>query len=125
MIWSRGTSEPAGTIDVVFLDKSRGRNVWRSFEDTWKEGDPEDSGDDIPPAGLYEPLRGFGKLWYANREVRDTLGWAKEPEHAGIGAYQPFEAGSLLYSSLGLGSGPTIYVFYDDGTFDQFDAPGE
>jgi hypothetical protein len=34
----------------------------------------------VPPPGLYQPIRGFGKLWRTHPEVRDRLGWATAPE---------------------------------------------
>ena len=33
-----------------------------------------------PQAGLYAPWRGFGKLWVEQPALRDTIGWATEPQ---------------------------------------------
>jgi hypothetical protein len=66
MIWVNG--EIAGRpnmIYVVFYDNARNSLVWRAYVDTWHEGD-QVSGGEKPPAGLYEPIRGFGKLWRTN-----------------------------------------------------------
>ena len=30
----------------------------------------------MPPAGLYQPVRGFGLVWREETGVRDRLGWA-------------------------------------------------
>jgi hypothetical protein len=53
---------------------------WFCFNDTFQEGEPEIDPSLIPPEGMYQPRRGFGKLWRNNPEVRDRLGWALTPE---------------------------------------------
>ena len=30
----------------------------------------------VPPAGHFQPVRGFGKVWHENPQVREQLGWA-------------------------------------------------
>ncbi|HEY3231000.1 MAG TPA: hypothetical protein VGJ87_17370, partial [Roseiflexaceae bacterium] len=124
MIWVAGPNGRNGTIYVIIDDEPRGQTTWQVFEDTWQEGDPADSGDETPPSGRYEPLRGFGKLWYANKDVSSALGWAKEEqETGGTGVIQRFANGRMLHSSLGFGDGPSIYVMYQDGIFSVFKAP--
>jgi hypothetical protein len=58
------------------------------FADTWTDAEPESDPGIVPPAGLYQPIRGFGKVWRNNAEVRDRLGWATGPEAGFDGAYQ-------------------------------------
>ena len=58
------------------------------FEDTWQPGEAERDPASAPPSGLYQPVRGFGKVWRTWPEVRDGLGWALAPEHAFDGVYQ-------------------------------------
>jgi len=124
MIWVAGPNGRNGTIYVIVDDEARGQTTWQVFEDTWQEGDPADSGDETPPSGRYEPQRGFGKLWYANKDVSNALGWAKEQqETGGSGVIQRFANGRMLNSDLGFGDGPSIYVMYQDGTFSVFKAP--
>lgn len=53
---------------------------WQLYDDTWQEGEPRDDPALAPPAGLAQPIRGFGKLWRAQEEVRNKLGWATGPE---------------------------------------------
>ncbi|MGD2079328.1 MAG: hypothetical protein PVH18_13170, partial [Chloroflexota bacterium] len=67
MIWLEAT----GSIIVFFED---GR--WQRFEDTWAEGQPENDPAMTPPEGLFQPIRGFGKLWREQPQVREALGWA-------------------------------------------------
>jgi hypothetical protein len=58
------------------------------FEDTWTDAEPESDPAIVPPAGLLQPIRGFGKVWRNNAGVRDGLGWALSPEQGFNGAYQ-------------------------------------
>jgi hypothetical protein len=53
---------------------------WFCFNDTFVEGEAEIDPSLIPPEGMYQPRRGFGKLWRNNPEVKDRLGWALTPE---------------------------------------------
>ena len=74
MLWL----EPSQLI-YVFFDNYGGQS-YRSYDDTFAEGDPETDPNIVPPAGLLQPERGFGKVWRDNAEVRDNLGWATAPE---------------------------------------------
>jgi hypothetical protein len=53
---------------------------YEQYQDTWMEGQPESDLAIVPPEGLLQPVRGFGKLWRETPEVRDKLGWATAPE---------------------------------------------
>ncbi|HMO59099.1 MAG TPA: serine/threonine protein kinase, partial [Roseiflexaceae bacterium] len=77
-----------------------------------------------PPPGQVMPVRGFGRVWANYPEVRDVLGFATAPEVGLIeGALQPYARGMMIYSRNGMGRGPTIFVVYDDGTFERYDDP--
>jgi hypothetical protein len=75
--------------------------VWQRYDDFWVPSQPESDPTLQPPAGLYQPLRGFGKIWREMPGVRDKLGWATAPEQGYTdGAYQtqyryPNPAGDL------------------------------
>jgi hypothetical protein len=75
MIWLQevhgGGTTYTGVIIVLYDD---GR--YEKYQDTWAEGEPESDPAIVPPAGLYQPIRGFGKLWRNTPTVRDRLGWA-------------------------------------------------
>jgi hypothetical protein len=43
------------------------------------EGSEIDFGE-VPPAGLYQPINGFGKAWVEIDSARERLGWATAPE---------------------------------------------
>jgi hypothetical protein len=74
MLWNRAE----GRIYVLFDDD--GYIGWRAFVDEWEEGEPESDPNIVPPAGLYQPVRGFGRVWREEPGVRDRLGWAVDVE---------------------------------------------
>ncbi len=63
---------------VIFVLYNDGR--FDRFDDTWTEDQPESDPALVPPAGLIQPIRGFGKVWRANPSVRERLGWGLAPE---------------------------------------------
>ncbi len=88
MVW---IDDAPGSIYVLYND---GR--YQRFADTFTEGvDPEQGGDN-PPAGLLEPVRGFGKVWRDNPAVRDGLGWATEAERGAQATTQTFTQGRMI-----------------------------
>jgi hypothetical protein len=44
---------------------------------------------------MYQPERGFGKLWRTNQEVRDALGWGVTPEFGYISNYEYHPGGTV------------------------------
>jgi len=54
--------------------------VWQRYDDFWTPAQPESDPALQPPAGFYQPVRGFGKIWRDTPGVRDKLGWALAPE---------------------------------------------
>lgn len=87
MVWLQeiraGSTAINNQILVLYEDGS-----WVQFDDTWSEGQPESDPGIVPPAGLYQPIRGFGKLWRDNAAVRDKLGWALAPEQGYTATWQ-------------------------------------
>lgn len=80
---------------------------YRQYQDTWKEGDP-DTPNVSPPAGLFAPRRGFGKVWIDDPTLRSDIGWAVEQyERAERATVQLFDNGAMVWL---LGS-DTVYVF--------------
>jgi hypothetical protein len=53
---------------------------WFCYNDTFVDGEQEVDPTLIPPDGMYQPRRGFGKLWRSHPEIREGLGWAITPE---------------------------------------------
>jgi hypothetical protein len=77
MIWIAAEDR----ILVLFNDGDLPHYDW--FQDEWDSGEPEDDPTISPPAGHYQPVRGFGLVWregYGN--VRQRLGWAVGKETA-------------------------------------------
>jgi hypothetical protein len=96
----------------VFLTAN---NTWRSYPDTWVEGSPP-AEVLTPPAGLYQPVRGFGKVWLEQPEVRNALGWATNQERLISGAvWQPYEDGGMIWTDARL-----IRALYNSGNWEIF-----
>jgi hypothetical protein len=89
MIWM----ESSQTI-YVFLSESTGQ-FYRTYQDTFKEGDLESDPTIIPPEGKQQPIRGFGKVWRENDDIRLSLGWATAGETG-------FDTWTQSYQGLGL-----------------------
>jgi len=87
MVWRSG----AGEIWVLYDD---GR--YETHPDTWSEGQPVDI-PEAPPEGLVAPVRGFGKLWASQPEIRSMLGWATAPESGYTMLVESVRGGSGRY----------------------------
>ena len=94
MLWRASTSPkvPVGWIDVFHGLPLR----YKSYTDTWAEGQPETAGL-TPPPGKLEPKRGFGKIWRDEPGVRDALGWATMPERGDRATLQFFDHGVMIW----------------------------
>ncbi len=86
MIWLQGP------IYVLYND---GR--FQRYEDTYVAGVDPESGGEVPPAGLIEPVRGFGKVWRSNADVRNGLGWGITQETGNQATQQRFDRGWMIY----------------------------
>ncbi len=74
-------------IYVLYTDGEQ--PAWESFPDRFIDGETPDSDPNIiPPAGLFQPIRGFGLIWRTEPGIRDRLGWATLPEISYDGAIQ-------------------------------------
>jgi hypothetical protein len=93
MVWvsSVGAGDQPG-IYVIYDNGS-----YQRFNDTWIGGVDPDSVGLAPPAGLIEPVRGFGKVWRESPGVSDTIGWARSGEGGGSSFVQSFERGEMVY----------------------------
>ena len=119
MIWIdvQDVYNPIHSVLVLYKDGTFAR-----YEDTWADGQPIDDPNIIAPDGLYQPVRGFGKVWRDVPGVRDRLGWATEPEQGSTGAYQRFNYGTMIL----IDSPNEIWVFYYDlnwqgsGTWEEY-----
>lgn len=92
MIWvSSLGAAPQSAIYALY-----GSGTYQRFNDTFLEGVDPSSGGMVPPSGLIEPVRGFGKVWRDNPTARDTLGWAQTGESGGTAEILLFERGEML-----------------------------
>ena len=91
-----------GTYVLYFQDRDdRSTGYWEQMPEEWKWdlSNPEGVGM-TPPAGLYEPKRGFGWLWRTHLGGPDSpLGWAEEEEKGFCAKIQPFDEGLIFQSS--------------------------
>lgn len=53
---------------------------WLLYADTFVDGQPETDPNIIPPAGVIQPKRGFGKVWRTSEVVRNLVGWGLQYE---------------------------------------------
>jgi len=79
MLWLEKVQSREVVISRVILVFYENGSL-EEYDDTFVEGEPESDPSIVPPPGLYQPIRGFGKLWRTHPEVRDRLGWATAPE---------------------------------------------
>ncbi|MEL6151662.1 MAG: hypothetical protein AAFR56_18685 [Chloroflexota bacterium] len=87
--------QPVNQIWVMIVD-DEGTGSWLVFEDNFDESvDLEEDPDIDPPEGQYEPVRGFGKLWRENTDLRDALGWGVTPEFGYVSSYRYVPGGEV------------------------------
>ncbi len=73
----------------------RDEHLWSVYDDNFVDGDIE-SDPEIPvPEGMQQPVRGFGKLWRENLEVRTAIGYALEDELGHTTRYEYHHGGAL------------------------------
>ncbi len=99
MVW-RGNNR------VIYVIYNSGQ--WAQYNDTWREGNPTFTcgGPDSPP----DPLRGFGKVWCTNNNVRLGMGPAINGEWADSGTTQNFQNGIIIRLSSG-----RTYIMFGNG----------
>jgi len=78
MFWVRHNRQIWVMVDVP--DPTFPGGDWFCYNDTFVEGEPETDPSLTPPEGLYQPRRGFGKLWRTHPDLKAALGWAMTPE---------------------------------------------
>ena len=107
-----GTMLWHGQARIIYVLRQDG--TWSGYEDTWKEGQPDHDPALVPPQGLYQPVRGFGKVWRERlRGSEAWIGWATAPERA-FGTVAQYYANGLLLK----GEDELLYILYSDGTWE-------
>lgn len=110
MIWR----EPIDYAQALVLFNN---GTWRIYQHPpFQEGDPEYPCADAntPSQSPPTPKRGFGTMWCDIPAIRNGLGNALDAERAFTGTMQTFSAGFMLATDSG-----TIFVFYDDGSWER------
>jgi len=119
-VWSAEEKMQGGVFfwrqDTKTIYAMNNDGTWRAYPDTWQAGiDPESWGYH-PPAGLYEPIRGFGKLWRTQLGgPAGRFGWGTEPERGFDGTVQAFQKGLMLENER-----KEIFVLFNTGTWTKY-----
>lgn len=111
MFWRGDTS----TIYVFVGAQNDTFGGWHQFTDTWQDTDPTPQPLGAPPK-LFEPVRGFGKVWRENPDIRQAIGWATEQESSVDAVWQSYERGHALWTS-----DKVIRFLYSDGLYARFE----
>jgi hypothetical protein len=97
LVWIGGGSGLADWERVVVVLNGTASGAWQRHPDAWQEGQPESDPAIQPPVGLYQPVRGFGKVWREQMGGPGApIGWASAPEEGLTGAIQAFQRGVVL-----------------------------
>ncbi|MHB8625757.1 MAG: hypothetical protein ACYDBJ_22395 [Aggregatilineales bacterium] len=82
------------------VDQAPTHGQWQIFQDTYQNSEPETDPAFAPPANLYQPRRGFGKLWRSNTTIRGGLGWGTTPEF-GLTTSYVYQPGGYVNATTG------------------------
>jgi len=72
---------------LIFVLYTQGWS-WEIYIATWTSIEPDRDPSLVPPQGFHQPIRGFGKVWRDNSQVRQRLGWALADERGFEALYQ-------------------------------------
>jgi hypothetical protein len=95
MFWRESDKSIFVLSDASGQQSDSGGSWWR-LDDTFEEGEPESDPSLVPPDGLLQPVRGFGKVWRSNGFIREATGWATAPEQAAESTWLDFEGGWMM-----------------------------
>ena len=119
MFWLRHNRQ----IWIATLDESGiFGGDWVCYTDTFEEGEPEVDPSLIPPEGLIQPHRGFGKVWRDQPDLREALGWATTPEFELNSAYTYLAGGTFDDAGTFVpGPGEHRITLFDGQSFSFFE----
>lgn len=90
--------------------------TWQAYGDTYTDDQPETDPSLVPPPGLIQPKRGFGKVWREQLGGPNAaIGWATEMEGEIAGHFQRFQGGLMLRDRHG-----RVFVLRYDGTWSVY-----
>ena len=124
MFWIRHTRQIWVMVNVP-PDNPGGD--WFCYNDTYQEGEPEIDESLVPPEGLFQPRRGFGKLWRTHPELQEGLGWAITPEFELTSQYTYIAGGYVQDGQYFPGPGEhRLTTLYDESiSFFESDIRGD
>ncbi|MGH2523622.1 MAG: hypothetical protein ACRDH2_14050, partial [Anaerolineales bacterium] len=102
--------------DSIYILYADGRSPhWNRLGNVWFPGMPESDPNIVPPAGFYQPVRGFGLAWregYVSpvEVVRDRLGWATDEEFGVSEAAIQCDSAPKYSTCYLTGPGGVVYV---------------
>lgn len=113
MIWVQPLNE-IWVLEGGSIDPRQG--TWRCYLDTFQDGQPERDPNLDPPLGTVtasnfdgaapmQPVRGFGKVWRENFDIREALGWAITPETMHTSRYEYIADGQVQNNRFVAGPG--------------------
>ncbi len=79
----------------VIIENGELAGRWFIFDDTFQDGEAEFDPNLVPPTGYLQPVRGFGKLWRDQTQLREALGWAIASEIGYVSNYEYHPGGAL------------------------------
>lgn len=95
---------------VIYVLDAAG--TWQGFADSFREGQPESDPRLTPPAGRWQPIRGFGKVWREQPgAARAAIGWATEAERGAPGVVQDWDGGVVIRMDA------ATFILLADGTW--------
>jgi hypothetical protein len=92
----------------VYILHNGGR--WTSEADTWTPVQPTPTVTATAPPGLSIPVERFGSVW-AERQLGNSLGWARTGERTMPLRHQLFEHGTVIAADQ------VVFVLFADGTW--------
>ena len=105
MFW-RDSDKSIFVISDAATRQGQPTDKWWHMPDTWVDGEAVSDPSLQPPAGLKQPVRGFGKVWRANGFVREGIGWATADEVSATIQWQNFDGGWMMTGP----NGSPVYV---------------
>jgi hypothetical protein len=100
MLWIASTK-----MIMVLRGGTTSGGGWAQYHDTWDSSMPELDPGLVPPAGMFQPVRGFGKIWRETGE-RGNIGWATTAE---------FSVGEIAFQCDSAPKDSTCYLQGPDG----------
>ena len=95
-------------LDQIWvLAEEDGLQTWTVYDDTYSDGQPSTDENIVPPEGLLQPERGFGKLWREDGAIQELLGWAITPEVGYKTRYEYHAGGTVSAASA---DEPSAYI---------------